>query len=37
MNGKREIVDQHTSFAPGDEEQLLEKIKRVASGQPLEK
>jgi len=37
MNGKREIVDQHTSFAPGDEDQLFEKIKKVASGQPLEK
>jgi len=37
MNGKREIVDQHTSFAPGDEEQLYEKIKKVAAGQPLEK
>jgi cytochrome c biogenesis protein CcmG, thiol:disulfide interchange protein DsbE len=37
MNGKREIVDQHTSFAPGDEEHLYEKIKKVAAGQPLEK
>jgi thiol-disulfide isomerase/thioredoxin len=37
MNGNREIVDQHTSFSPGDEELLFEKIKKVASGQPLEK
>lgn len=37
LNGKREIVDQHTSFAPGDEEQLFEKIKKVAAGQPLDK
>jgi thiol-disulfide isomerase/thioredoxin len=36
MNGKREIVDQHTSFSPGDEELLFEKIKKVAAGQPLE-
>lgn len=35
LNGKREIVDQHTSFAPGDEEQLFEKIKKIAAGQPL--
>lgn len=37
INGNREIVDQHTSFSPGDEELLYEKIKRVAAGQPLEK
>ena len=37
MNGKREIVDQHTSFSPGDEDQLFEKVKKVAAGQPLEK
>ena len=35
LNGKREITDQHTSFAPGDEDQLLEKIKKVAAGEPL--
>ncbi len=35
LNGKKEIVDQHTSFAPGDEELLFEKVKKVALGQPL--
>ena len=36
LNSKREIVDQHTSFSPGDEEILFEKIKKVAAGQPLD-
>ena len=35
LNGNKEIVDQHTSFSPGDEEQLFEKVKKVAAGQPL--
>ena len=35
LNGKKEIVHQHTSFAPGDEEILFEQVKKVASGQPL--
>jgi cytochrome c biogenesis protein CcmG, thiol:disulfide interchange protein DsbE len=35
LNGKREVVDQHTSFALGDEEKLFEKVKKVAAGQPL--
>ncbi len=36
LNGKREVVDQHTSFAPGDEDKLFEKVKKVAAGQPLD-
>ena len=35
LNGMREVVNQHTSFAPGDEEKLFEMIKKVAAGQPL--
>jgi hypothetical protein len=35
LNGNKEIVDQHTSFAPGDEDNLFEKVKKVAAGQPL--
>ena len=35
LNGKKEIVDQHTSFVPGDEELLYEKVKKVAAGEPL--
>ncbi|MFM7901473.1 MAG: TlpA family protein disulfide reductase, partial [Bacteroidota bacterium] len=27
LNGKREVLDQHTSFAPGDEDKLFEKVK----------
>jgi len=36
LNGKREVVEQHTSFAPGDEVALLEKIKKAAAGLPVE-
>jgi cytochrome c biogenesis protein CcmG, thiol:disulfide interchange protein DsbE len=36
LNNKGEIVDQHTSFAPGDEEKLLEKIRKTAAGLPLD-
>ena len=35
LNAKREVVDQHTSFVPGDEEKLFEKIKKTAAGEPL--
>jgi len=35
LNGDREVVDQHTSFAPGDEDRLFEKVKKTAAGQPL--
>lgn len=31
LNGKREVVDQHTSFAPGDEDKLFEKVKEAAN------
>jgi thiol-disulfide isomerase/thioredoxin len=36
LNNKGEIVDQHTSFAPGDEDKLLEKIRKTAAGLPLD-
>lgn len=32
VNGKGEIVSQHTSFSPGDEEKLLEEIKNLSKG-----
>jgi cytochrome c biogenesis protein CcmG, thiol:disulfide interchange protein DsbE len=35
LNGDREVVNQHTSFAPGDEDKLFEKVKKTALGQPL--
>jgi cytochrome c biogenesis protein CcmG/thiol:disulfide interchange protein DsbE len=31
LNGNREVIDQHTSFALGDEEKLFEKVKAVVS------
>jgi thiol-disulfide isomerase/thioredoxin len=31
LNGKREVINQHTSFAPGDEDRLFEKVKAAAS------
>lgn len=30
LNGKREVINQHTSFAPGDEDKLFEKVKAAA-------
>lgn len=36
LNGNKEIIDQHTSFSPGDEEILFEKIKKTAAGQQLD-
>lgn len=35
LNGNREVVDQHTSFAPGDEDKLFEKVKKTAAGLPI--
>jgi len=35
LDGKREVVNQHTSYAPGDEDKLFELVKKVAAGQPL--
>ncbi len=35
LNGNREVVSQHTSYAPGDEDKLLEKVKLTAEGKPL--
>ncbi len=32
LNGNKQIVSQHTTFAPGDEEDLFEKVKKVAGG-----
>ena len=31
INGKREIVSQHTSFSPGDEDKLYEEIKKLVA------
>jgi hypothetical protein len=31
LNGNREIIHQHTSFAPGDEHKLFDKIKKSIS------
>lgn len=31
LNGNREVINQHTSFAPGDEEKLFEKVKAAVS------
>jgi peroxiredoxin len=36
LNGNKEIVYQHTSYAEGGENELFEIIKKVASGQPIE-
>ena len=35
LNGNREVTHQHTSYSPGDEDKLLELIKKVAAGQPV--
>lgn len=35
LNGNREVIDQHTSFAPGDEDKLFEKVKKTAAGLPI--
>jgi len=36
LNGKGEIVWQHNSYNPGDEDELYELVRKVAAGQPLE-
>lgn len=35
LDGKLDVVNQHTSFAPGDEDKLFEMVKKVAAGQPV--
>lgn len=35
LNGKGEVVWQHTSYTPGDEVKLYENIKKVLQGQPI--
>ncbi len=35
LDGKLNVVSQHTSFAPGDEDKLFEMVKKVAAGQPV--
>ena len=35
VNGKGEIVWQHNSYSPGDEEKLFENIKSVIAGKPI--
>jgi cytochrome c biogenesis protein CcmG, thiol:disulfide interchange protein DsbE len=35
IDGTGKIVDQHTTFADGDEAILYEKVKKVAEGKPL--
>ena len=36
VNGKGEIVWQHTTYADGDEEELYELVKKVAEGKSIE-
>ncbi len=36
VNGKGEIVWQHTSYVDGQEEELYEVVKKVAAGEPIE-
>ena len=35
LDGNRNVVSQHTSFAPGDEDKLLELVKKVAAGESI--
>jgi thiol-disulfide isomerase/thioredoxin len=35
LNGNKEIVSQHTTYSPGDEDALFEHVKQVAEGKPL--
>ena len=35
LDGKLNVVNQHTSFAPGDEDKLFEMVQKVAAGQPV--
>jgi len=34
INGDREVISQHTSYAPGDEIKLFEMVKKAAKGEP---
>jgi thiol-disulfide isomerase/thioredoxin len=36
LNGKGEIVWNHNSYQPGDEEELLENVRKVAKGEAIE-
>lgn len=36
LNGKGEVVYQHTSYVDGSEEELFELVKKVANGEPIE-
>lgn len=36
INGNGEIVWQHTSYVEGDEDELIEVVRKVAAGQPIE-
>jgi hypothetical protein len=36
VNGNREVVWQQNSASPGDDENLLEIVKKVAKGEPLD-
>lgn len=36
LNGNKEVVYQHTSYAEGGEYELFELIKKVAAGEPLQ-
>ncbi len=36
LNGKGEVVNQHTSYAPGDEEKLFDLVRKTANGEAAE-
>lgn len=36
VNGEGEIVWQHTSYTPGSEDELIEVVKKVIAGEPIE-
>ena len=36
LNGKGEVVWEHTSYVDGSEEELYELVKKLAAGEPLE-
>lgn len=36
LDGNKNVVWQHNSYTPGDEEELYELVKKVAKGEPLE-
>ena len=35
VNGDREVISQHTSYAPGDENKLFELVKKAANDAPV--